>query len=180
MLENVNPLENISVFVQGARALSADTHRPNLVTPSLTSHEDRKRKHGISTEENVSNTNSMASAVNQDIDDGFQLVGSNKPKKSKSLEVSAPDTGHSNSDTHMETPEDNAQDQITEVRQNTTLAITFIENSKTENLIYDVNTVRALLNKTLFKNTYEGTGRALHGKHQLILNIKPSEEKKNP
>ena len=58
-----------------------------------------------------------------------------------------------------------------EVGQYIPLKIKFTGPSIENNLIYDSPTVQNLLQDSLFAGTYEGTGRKITSKHELILNI---------
>ena len=58
-----------------------------------------------------------------------------------------------------------------EVGQPTPIKIKFTGTAVEQNLIYDSPTVQNLLQNSIFSGAYEGTGRAIYSKHELILNI---------
>ena len=59
----------------------------------------------------------------------------------------------------------------TKVGEFSVLKLKFLDQSVQANLIHDKATTLKLLNSSPFAGTYEGSGRKLSSKHELILNI---------
>ena len=89
----------------------------------------------------------------------WQTVGGNSSPKKSRIETD-------------ELMDQESNDLANQVGDLSVLKIKFIEESVQENIIYDNATILKLLNSSLFAGAYEGTGRKLSSKHELILNIK--------
>ena len=179
MLDYDNTIENINKLLNDKRRTATTTAAAEVATASSTKenngpiHEARsaapnksdKRKLEENQEIEKSSTNLEAMAEAPEHDQrGWQQAGNIKKKRN--------DEPRNIDDSEMNTLDRGNHSTHNEVSEYIPITITFIEQSKTSNLIYDLNTVHALLDQTPFKGVYEGRGRTLPGKHQLVLNIK--------